>query len=294
MDAVTSPRFAAAGVNVDADVDIGKVLDSRYGLVARLGGSAHADVWRATDERLGRQVAIRLFHPGALDPVRAPVQLALLARVTHPGLLTVLDAGVDGDGDDDDRPAPRTYLVTELVTGSTLRDELVRGPLPSAALAHIGLQLANALVHAHSHGLAHGRISSGNIVVMESAPATEGMRPRVKLADVGVVDLYAHAGTATSGTEDIRALGYVLLEALTGPPAGAGIEGSIAASGPRWGRLLSGMINQPASPATTAREVAVQLGTLISEPDASAPYAGTSATAGRRNFHSTTSSYRAR
>src|SRR5581483_2174848 len=121
------------------------VLDGRYESGRRIGGRAAATVYEARDLVLGRSVAVKLMRSdGAPDDAhRFDQEARLLAGMSHPGLVTVFDAGssVDGRGD------PQAYLVMELVEGTTLAHRLRGGPLGLAETADLGRQLAGALAY---------------------------------------------------------------------------------------------------------------------------------------------------
>jgi serine/threonine protein kinase len=195
-------------------------LAGRYVLGDLLGRGGMADVHRAYDELLERPVAVKLLRDVAgTDRFRSEARI--LGRLTHPGLVTVLDAGVT-DG------VP--WLVLELVEGGTLADACRAAPLAPVRTAQIGADLAEALGHVHRSGLVHRDVKPGNILL-----AHDG---RVLLTDFGVARLVEGAVPATAtgitmgtaaylapeqvrgervtGAADVYALGLVLLEALTG------------------------------------------------------------------------------
>ncbi|MCU1651121.1 MAG: putative serine/threonine protein kinase, partial [Pseudonocardia sp.] len=198
-----------------------QVLAGRYRLEQPQGAAEGIGFHQATDQRDGRTVGVTLFT-GRLDETGARRfldQARPLTAVHHPGLVAVLDVGVErGQG----------YLVRERVDGHTLRAELRRGPLPAGEVARIGAQAAAALAEAHDHGLSHQDISPDTVVL--------GRDGRIRVADLGVQALARTTGTPTGGTEaywspeqlrrepigpptDVYALGLTLLEALTGRPA---------------------------------------------------------------------------
>src|SRR6266496_4765952 len=147
---------------------------ARYELGAVLGSGGMGEVRRVRDTVLGREVAIKLLAP-ALAQDRAlrerfGREARLVARLSHPGIVTVFDSGV-AEGD-------RPYIVMELVDGTTLADELVRGALAPADAARIGRDVALTLAYAHAEGLLHRDVKPANILLPRSGGA--------KLGDFGI------------------------------------------------------------------------------------------------------------
>jgi serine/threonine protein kinase len=210
------------------------LLGNRYRLVDLIGSGGMASVYRARDEVLGRDVAIKLFRvasTNADDFERQQGEIAMLAALSHPGLVTLFDAG----NDDSDPLNPRSFIVMELVPGSDLRNTLDRGPLSSDEVRHIGADLADALHHIHEQGVVHRDVKPANILLAHS-PGND-TRPHPKLTDFGIARLVdgarltathftlgsagylspeqargEHVGPAT----DVYSLGLVLLECATG------------------------------------------------------------------------------
>lgn len=194
----------------------------RYRLGPLLGGGAVADVYRAVDLRLDRPVAIKLFR-SAPDPVarrRFHDEATALARLSHPGLVSVYDAGVDEQ---------RPFLVMRLIEGTTLGDRLLTGPLPPGEVCRMGARLAAAVAHVHDHGIVHRDLKPSNILLDRQG--------QPYLTDFGIALLgdatrmtgshqlvgtasYVSPEQAMGGTigpaSDIYTLGLVLLECLTG------------------------------------------------------------------------------
>ena len=215
--------------------DDARLLDGRYRLEERLGGGAVADVFRAVDERLHRPVAVKLFRGDAASELqRHEAEMRTLARLDHPSLVTVYDAG-----DDDGQP----YLVMQLVEGDTLAQELGRGPLAADRVARYGAALADALAYVHAQGFVHRDVKPANVLI-----AADG---RVHLADFGIARLVDSAHVTRTGdvlgtpayfapeqvsgdgvgpAADIYALGVMLLECLTGrrPFEGTAMEVAMA------------------------------------------------------------------
>lgn len=207
----------------------------RYRIERTLGRGGMAVVQLARDQELNRPVAIKVLaqHLAEDDAFRRRFlrEATLAARLSHPNVVAVYDAGVE-DG------VP--YIVMELVEGETLGDLLARRRrLDAATVADLGAQAAAGLAHAHAHGLVHRDVKPHNLLVRRDGT--------LKVADFGIARAAAAAerltlvgsivGTAaylspeqTEGSDawaaaDVYALGVVLYECLTGrtPYAGASL-----------------------------------------------------------------------
>ncbi|MGX7728719.1 Stk1 family PASTA domain-containing Ser/Thr kinase [Rhodococcus sp. 2H158] len=204
---------------------IGTVLERRYRVEAPIARGGMSTVYRGTDLRLDRPVAVKVMDPQfAADPqflARFEFEARSVARLTHPGLVAVYDQGQDGD---------HVFLVMELVEGGTLRELLrERGPMPPHAAAAVAAPVLGALAVAHRAGLVHRDVKPENVLISDAG--------EVKIADFGLVRAVAAAtttsrsvilGTAaylspeqvTTGTADARsdvyATGILLFEMLTG------------------------------------------------------------------------------
>jgi serine/threonine protein kinase len=264
--------------------DDARLLDDRYRLGDRLGGGAVAEVFRAVDERLHRPVAVKLFRGDAAQELqRHEAEMHTLARLDHPSLVTVYDAG-----DDDGQP----YLVMQLVEGDTLADELGRGPLAADRVARYGVGLADALAYVHEQGFVHRDVKPANVLI-----AGDG---RVHLADFGIARLVdsAHvtrtgdvlgtpayfapeqvSGGSVTSAADVYALGLVLLECLTGrrPFEGTAMEVAMArvnrdpelpSSLPApWRDVLAAMTVRDPAGRITAAQAAAALRSLAAGED---------------------------
>jgi serine/threonine protein kinase len=272
------------------------LVAGRYELREVLGRGSMGTVYSGRDVVLDRPVALKLFPANAADPqqaLRYEQEARLLARLSHPGLVTVFDAGIDASVDDD----PKPYLVMQLVEGRTLADRLRDGPLPPAEVATIAGQLSSALAHIHQQGVVHRDIKPANILLNGSdAPAAA---QAATLTDFGIARLVDGAritmtgytiGTANylspeqlSGNDvgapsDVYSLGLVLLECLTGDVAypGHGVEAAL----PRlqraptipdsvpdgWARLLRAMTDTDPAARPSAAKVGVAVAGLGDAP----------------------------
>ncbi|MEP6800937.1 MAG: protein kinase, partial [Acidobacteriota bacterium] len=144
-----------------------------FEVLGPLGAGGMGEVYRASDTRLGRDVAIKILpeafaqDPGSL--ARFEREARLLASVNHPGLAAIY--GIEQAG-------PVRYIVMELVPGETLAEQLARGPLAIAEALRLARQIAEALEAAHERGIVHRDLKPSNIKV-----TPEG---KVKVLDLGL------------------------------------------------------------------------------------------------------------
>ncbi|CEA08525.1 Serine/threonine-protein kinase PknA [Arthrobacter saudimassiliensis] len=277
------------------------LLGQRYRTVELIGSGGAAAVYRAVDENLGREVAVKLFQPSAVgddEQRRQQTETSLLATLNHPGLVTLLDAGVYHD----ETGRGSSYLVMELVDGPDLRRRLKNGPLPALTTATLGADLADALNYVHTNGVIHRDVKPANILLFPQSDQDTRLYPR--LTDFGIARLIeatvATAHGATIGTasylspeqasggevtprSDIYSLGLVLLECLTGEKAFPGpiVESAVARLlrdpeipayiGPEWREVLRAMTSRRVGERPEAHEAAVALRSLAVEPEQSLP-----------------------
>jgi serine/threonine protein kinase len=182
-------------------------IAGRYELGPLLGSGGMGEVRLAHDAVLDRDVAIKLLSPAfAQDEAlrqRFTREARLVARLSHPGIVTVFDTGIE-----DDRP----YIVMELVAGTTLADALRRGPLPTAQVTAIGRDVALTLAYAHAHRLLHRDVKPANILL----PASGG----AKLGDFGIA-LSEEATRLTQAGTLLGTAAYLAPEQLAGEEATA-------------------------------------------------------------------------
>jgi serine/threonine protein kinase len=205
--------------------DSAPVVLGRYRLHRRLGAGAFGTVWLARDERLDRDVAVKIIPRERVIGGRFEREARAAARLSHPGIVTLYEAGADDDG---------AYLVSELVRGTTLDELLAAGRLSDRDIVKIGIALCDALAHAHAQGVVHRDVKPSNILVPEqtSTPAQVA-----KLTDFGVARVVGGdsltrtgdivgtaaymapeqaAGREAGAQADVYALALVVYEALTG------------------------------------------------------------------------------
>ncbi|WP_447925274.1 Stk1 family PASTA domain-containing Ser/Thr kinase [Georgenia muralis] len=209
------------------DPMIGRLVDDRYEVGARIARGGMATVYRAVDRRLERTVALKVMHPHLAESpdfvARFRREARAAARLTHPGVVAVHDQGTTGEA---------SYLVMELVEGPNLRTVLRRrGALPLGEALTVVDHVLDALASAHRAGLVHRDIKPENVLL------TQDGRPKV--ADFGLARAVSEATAATTGTvlgtvaylapeivtegradqrADVYAVGVLLYELLTGRP----------------------------------------------------------------------------
>jgi len=217
----------------------GSLLHGRYRLLERLGAGGFGVVWRAQDELLHREVALKriplppdLPSPEGLNGYEQPLagerasrEALAAARLAHPAIVALYEAYVDDDA---------FYLVSELVHGDTLAQLIAAETLSDDELLEIGIALAQALAHAHARGVVHRDVKPQNVLVPRDLKARE---TPVKLTDFGGaslsgVDVLTRTGETlgtlaymapeqSEGREvdestDLYSLALVLYEGLTG------------------------------------------------------------------------------
>jgi len=194
----------------------------RFVLHEQLGRGAQATVWRAHDERLDRDVALKLLDPRA-DTVAVSQWLheaRAVSRLAHPNIVPVFEAAEDGG---------QAHLVFELVRGPTLAERLRKdGAMAPQAAVQLMLGVLDALVAAHAEGIVHRDLKPSNILIDGSG------RPRVmdfgiaaRVADnsdgriigtPGYISPEAAAGAPPAASMDLFSAGMVLAEMLAGRP----------------------------------------------------------------------------
>jgi eukaryotic-like serine/threonine-protein kinase len=165
-----------------------------YEIVAPLGAGGMGQVYRARDDRIGRDVAVKVLPPalaGDEDRLRRFEQEARAAgRLSHPNVLTVHDVG---------RHEGAPYVVSELLEGETLRARLGGAGLPVRKASEIAVQIARGLAAAHEQGIIHRDLKPENVFVLKDG--------QVKILDFGLAKL-TRAESPLEAESDLRTEGY--------------------------------------------------------------------------------------
>lgn len=181
----------------------GALLAGRYLLGDTLGRGGMAEVRAARDERLDRDVAVKILRPElSADPMirqRFESEARTAARLSHPNVVNVFDA------DDQDGAA---YIVMERLPGTTLEDEMNEGPMDVARVQSVGDQVLAALGAAHAAGIVHRDIKPGNVLTCPDGT--------VKVADFGIATVLGAAASLTATGLIIGTPAYLAPERIDG------------------------------------------------------------------------------
>jgi serine/threonine protein kinase/tetratricopeptide (TPR) repeat protein len=167
-----------------------------YEILGRLGGGGMGLVFRAWDERLHREVAVKLLHDNFRMPrmqERFLQEARAASRLNHPNICTIFDIG-EQDGD--------PYLVMELLEGETLKERIAHGALSSEEIVRYAAEIADALAMAHTKGIVHRDIKPANIFLVKMPDG----RRQAKVLDFGL----AMIGLEVLGGVESRRLDMVL------------------------------------------------------------------------------------
>ena len=210
----------------DDDPRVGTILVDRYQIHERLSAGAMGVVYKAERLKLGRVVAIKFLHSAFAFSSdftkRFDLEARTMSRLDHPHCVSVIDFGM----------ADAPFIVMDFVTGTTLKDLLVNGPLPPVRALAIVRQILAGLAHAHEKGIVHRDVKPANIMLTQAT----GTGDHVRILDFGLaklVDAEASMSSVVVGTpsymspeqagarkvdarSDIYATAVVLFELLTG------------------------------------------------------------------------------
>ncbi|SEN61161.1 Stk1 family PASTA domain-containing Ser/Thr kinase [Cryobacterium sp. TMT1-3] len=215
--------------------DSGRLIAGRYRVGALLGRGGMSDVHIGTDSRLGRTVAIKLLKSTlAADPAfrtRFRQEAQAAARMAHPTIVRVFDAGEETVTDDAGHDSQIPFIVMEHVDGRLLKDIIREGPIEAAEAVRIIDGVLTALEYSHRAGVVHRDIKPGNIMITKSG--------QVKVMDFGIARAISDSATTVAQTTailgtaayfspeqakgesvdartDLYSTGVVLFEMLTG------------------------------------------------------------------------------
>ena len=258
---------------------LGRVVAGRYRLLEVLGAGGMATVYRARDERLRRQVAVKVIAPGLVHDAVAVRRLRreaeLGAELTHTNIVTVFDAGVE----------PQDFIAMELVDGGDARSlARVTGRLTHEHAIDIVAPICDALHYAHDQHVIHGDVSDSNILIRQrdglpkladfglacrTGQVPDDRRRRVT-GTPGYIAPELLEGAAPSARSDLYSLAAVAQGLLVGPvdrrPAhrgttapitGTSVRAALARKRPDLPRDLADAVQQALSPDPQARQASV-------------------------------------
>ena len=204
---------------------VDRVLGNRYRLLTKLGGGGMAEVYKGLDTLLDRQVTIKILREQYASDEEFATEFRreaqAVARLSHPNIVSIYDVGIEGE---------TQYLVMEYVDGTNLKEYISEhAPLSQDKLVSIGIQICDALDHAHSNQIVHRDIKPHNILITNTG--------KVKVTDFGIARAVTEAtvkytggfmgsvhylspeqakGDITDYKSDIYSAGVVLYEMATG------------------------------------------------------------------------------
>ena len=211
----------------------GALVAGRYRIDAELGRGGHGVVFRATQQPLGHEVALKMLLPEAVlaegSVARFMREAALAQRLEHPNTVRLFDFGQTEQG--------LPFIVWELLRGRTLEQEIARAPLDARRVSRVAAQVLKSLMEAHARGIVHRDIKPQNVFLCDHAGETDF----VKVLDFGVATTLPGTtqgppvtrsgqligtpnymapeqvnGAPLSPRTDLYALGLVMAEALSG------------------------------------------------------------------------------
>jgi serine/threonine protein kinase len=240
-----SPLVSAGPRALDAE----DLVLGRYHLLEHLGAGGFGVVWRARDELLHREVALKqiLIGPDG-DSERATREALAAARLAHPAIVALYEACVVEDA---------CYLISELIDGETLAQLIAAGDAEDRELLEIGLALTGALAHAHARGVIHRDIKPQNVLIPRHLNEHGAA---AKLTDFGGASLVGEDGLTRTG-DVLGTLAYMAPEQSEGEEVGA--EADLYALALVLYEAFSGVNPvRGATPAATARRIGTRLESL--------------------------------
>ncbi len=211
---------------------VGQTLD-RYRVLEKIGAGGMGEVYRARDDRLQRDVALKVLPPGTLNTAdlrqRFRQEALTLSRLNHPHVAIVHDFDTQSGVD---------YLVMEFVPGVSLADRLAQGALAEKEIVKLATQVSMALSEAHEQGVVHRDLKPGNIMVTPKGQVkvldfglAKLVRPEIEISGESTKEVSEHnvaggtlpymspeqlSGEPTDTRTDIYSFGAVLYEMMTG------------------------------------------------------------------------------
>src|SRR6266542_3927590 len=167
-----------------------------YEILAHIGAGGMGDVWRARDQRIGRDVAVKVladsYAPGDERVRRFEQEARAAGAINHPGLVTIFDVGTMNGS---------PYIVMELLEGETLRDaigDVIPTPLPLRKMIDYAIQISSALAVAHEKGIMHRDLKPDNLFITSDG--------HVKILDFGLAKLAEDASDVDARNRTARHL----------------------------------------------------------------------------------------
>ncbi len=236
---------------------IGKPL-AHYRILEKIGAGGMGEVYRAHDEQLDRDVALKVLPPTSFADATARARLLREARaaasLNHPHICTIHEVG-EANG--------QAYIAMEFVRGQPLSAQLASGPLAVEEVVRTGLQLADALAHAHERGIVHRDLKSANVMITLGGRAKVldfGLAKRLSQEELTEATTRSQASLTQPGAV-MGTLAYMAPEQLRGQPADARSDvwalgvvlyemaaGQCPFRGQTGFELSSAILNQPPPP----------------------------------------------
>ncbi|MCU1689201.1 MAG: putative serine/threonine kinase [Jatrophihabitantaceae bacterium] len=255
------------------------LIAGRYEVGAQIGSGGSGAVYRGTDIRLRRDVAIKVVPaPHRRQTERQLAEIRTMAAATgHPNVVALYDALLPGGESKSPEDDGQAVLVMELVDGPSLSAVVADGPLPLGVVRGLGGNVASALAHLHRQGIVHRDIKPANVLIAPDGQA--------KLGDFGISRLGAGSSITSTGfligtagylspeqvegggagpDSDIYSLGLVLLEAITGRRE---------YTGPPTEAALARLARQPAIPDVLPGELHTLLTAMLARDRTTRPSA---------------------